>query len=830
MKKTVVHVIPNAHLDPVWLWDSREGLNEGVATCRAMLNLLDAEPDLTFIRGEAAIYEHVRRTDPATYARIKAMIRTGRWEVVGGTWIQPDTNLLESEVLCRHYEVGLRYFRENLGLAVKSGWQADSFGHTAGLPDVLAAGGVENFAFTRPNREDFILKTPAFWWHGRSGAKILGYRAPIGWYGCERDEVKRRFDELVPYAQTSKLRNIGMFVGLGNHGGGPSRQIAADVRAWAAAHPDFEVRFTGLNGFFNALRREVAAPDGPKLDNIHGELQYCQRGCYASVMRFKHPYRRAEHELLRGERTTALLANAGIAPETDLTPAWESVLFNSFHDILPGSSIERAFDEQIDEVGGARHAVRHDTFRALNHLVGRVRIALPAVGHDRPKAVPFLVWNPHLRPVQTFVEIEACLDHRPIWQYKDRAEKLPLEVRVGGQRTAFQVIETEHECFPELAWRKRVVVPITLPAAGWNLATVGWVEDSKSPALPRTATGRGTSIRNDFYQVSAQPGAGGIQVRHRGRSLFGARGLQLDTLADNWGSWGSMNESAPGVRLTEKIGRWKITRVEVIEGGPLRAALVVRLTTHRAHVDLTFRLTAGIEEVAIDARVFTDLEAARIKLILPGARAVECEVPAERVKRTLEGEAPMLRWVKVLRRSAAKGPALRSLGARGFSLVSDVLANYDLEGGDLRVTLARANRYSCAENLDQKTAWWRPTTDRGELREKLLLLPLSAPVVEAAELLSQPPIITMGWENRAGNLPVSGSLATLTSPDVQLLALKSGPNGRGLELRVKSYAKSPRRPVLKLGRKTLRHPAVLPGEVASYRITGATARRIKLGQ
>jgi len=818
MKKITIHVIPNAHLDPVWLWDSREGLNEGVATCRAMLNLLDSEPDLTFIRGEAAIYEHVRRTDPATFARIKKMIRTGRWEVVGGTWIQPDTNLLESEVLCRHYEVGLRYFRETLGVNVKSGWQADSFGHTAGLPDVLAAGGVENFAFTRPNREDFILKTPAFWWHGRSGAKILGYRAPIGWYGCERDEVKRRFDELVPYAKTSKLRNIGMFVGLGNHGGGPSRQIVADVHAWAAAHPDFEVRFSGLNGFFNALRREVAAPDGPKLDNIHGELQYCQRGCYSSVMRFKHPYRRAEHELLRGERTTALLANAGLAPATDLSKAWESVLFNSFHDILPGSSIERAFDEQIDEVGGARHAVRHDTFLALNHLVGRVRIALPAVGHDRPKAVPFLVWNPHLRPVQTFVEIEACLDHRPVWQYKDRAEKLPLEVRVGGKRAAFQIIETEHECFPELAWRKRVVVPITLPAAGWNLATVGWVEGSKSPALPRTATGRGNSIRNDFYQVTAKPGAGGIQVRHRGRSLFGARGLQLDTLADNWGSWGSMNESAPGVRLTEKIGRWKITRVAVTESGPLRAALVVRLTTNRAHVDLTFQLTAGVEEVAIDARVFTDLEAARIKLILPGARAVECEVPAERVKRTLEGEAPMLRWVRARD------------GRNGFSVVSDVLANYDLEGGDLRVTLARANRYSCAENLDQKTTWWRPTTDRGELREKLTLLPLSAPVVEAAELLSQPPLIAMGWENRTGDLPISGSLATLTSPDVQLLALKSGPGGRGLELRVKSYATSPRRPVLKLGQKTLRLPAVLPGEVATFRIAGASARKVMLGR
>jgi alpha-mannosidase len=785
-----------------------------------MLDLLDAEPDLTFIRGEAAIYEHVRRTDPATFARIRRMIRTGRWEVVGGTWIQPDTNLLESEVLCRHYEVGLRYFRETLGVAVKSGWQADSFGHTAGLPDVLAAGGLENFAFTRPNREDFIIRTPAFWWHGRGGAKILGYRAPIGWYGCERDEVKRRFDELVPYAKKSPLRNIGIFVGLGNHGGGPSRQIVADVRAWAAAHPDFEVRFSGLNGFFGALRREITGAGAPKIDEVHGEMNFCQRGCYSAVARFKHGYRRAEHELLRGERTTALLAHAGIAPAVDFSKAWETVLFNSFHDILPGSSIERAFDEQIDEVGGARHAVRTAAFHALNHLVGCVRIALPAVGRDHPKAVPFLVWNPHLRPVPTFVEIEACLDHRPIGQYKDRAEKLPLEVRIGGKRAAFQVIETEHECFPELAWRKRVVVPITLPAAGWNLATVGWVEDSRSPIHPHSATGRGTSIRNDFYRVVARPGTGGISVRHRGRSLFGARGLQLDTLADNWGSWGSMNESAPGVRLTEKIGRWKISRVEVTERGPLRAALVVRLTTNRAHADLTFRLTAGVEEVAIEARVFTDLDAARIKLVLPGARVVECEVPAERVKRTAEGEIPVLRWIRARN------------GRNGFAVVSDVLANYDLEGGDLRVTLARATRYACAENLDQKTAWWRPTTDRGELREKLTLLPLNAPVAEAAELLSQPPLITMGWENRAGTLPISGSLAALTPADVQLLALKPGPGGRGLELRVKNYASSPRRPVLRLGGKTIRLGQLKPCELATFRLASAgTARprRVQVG-
>ena len=149
--------------------------------------------------------------------------------------------------------------------------------------------------------------------------------------------------------------------------------------------------------------------------------------------------------------------------------------------------------------------------------------------------------------------------------------------------------------------------------------------------------------------------------------------------------------------------------------------------------------------------------------------------------------------------------------------------------GRVDLTLARANRYACAENIDTKPTWWRPTTDRGELREKLTLLPFNAPVVEAAELLNQPPLLAMAWENRAGDLPTSGSLATLTSPGVQLLALQPGPAGRGLDLRVKSYAKKAVRPALRLAGKTIRLPAVQPGEVATIRVTGRIARHIPLG-
>jgi alpha-mannosidase len=820
MKEFVVHVIPNAHLDPVWLWDYREGLNEGIATCRTILDLMDANPDLTFIRGEAAIYEHIRRTDPATFTRILKKIRTGRWDAVGGSWIQPDTNLLDSETLCRHYDVGLRYFRENLGVKVKCGWQADSFGHTAGLPEVFAAGGVENFAFTRPPIEHFPLRTPAFWWHGRGHAKILSYRSPIGWYGCERDEIPRRFDQLIPWSKKTTLRNIAVFIGLGNHGGGPSQRLVDDVRAWAAAHPEFDVRFGGLHSFFTALRKELAAPNAPKIDAVHGELNFSMRGCYASVARFKHGYRRAEHELQRAERTTALLQHAGLAPAPNLAPAWEAVLFNSFHDILPGSSIERAFDEQIDEVGGVRHTARESAFRALNHLAGRVRIILPKVAADHPKAVPYLLWNPHLHPVQTYLEIEGSIDHRPVPAYKDRAAELPVEVRLNGKPVPHQVIATEHESFPDLAWRKRVVVPVTLAAAGWNVASIAWVEKPAIPTLAAKATGRGQTIRNNFYRITARPGTGGIQILHRGKKLFGPRGLHLTTVADNWGTWGAMNEEPAGVRLTGEIGRWKISRVAVTESGPLRAALVVRLVSAKAHVDLTFRLTAGTEEVAIDARVFTDFEAARIKLVLPGARSVECEVPAERARRSNEGEIPVLRWLR----------ARDGIGKKGFALASDVLAAYDLEAGNLRVTLARATRYARAENLDQSREWWRPTTDRGELRERLVLLPFNGPVEQAADLLTQPPLTMQIWENRTGTLPATGSLARLTPDAVQLLALHHSPSDSSIRVRLRNPTNQPLRPVLTLAGKRYPLGKVTAGEIATFRLSRSGAKRGPLGE
>ncbi len=139
---------------------------------------------------------------------------------VGGTYVQPDTNLTGVETLARQFTEGQRYFQERFGRKATVAWQADSFGHTAGLPEILAAAGIDSFAFTRPDRNVQPLAEPAFWWEGAGGARILAYRPLAGWYGTDHDEMVRRLDGLLEAARRAGFAMSRVSYGVGNHGGG----------------------------------------------------------------------------------------------------------------------------------------------------------------------------------------------------------------------------------------------------------------------------------------------------------------------------------------------------------------------------------------------------------------------------------------------------------------------------------------------------------------------------------------------------------------------------------------------------------------------------------
>jgi alpha-mannosidase len=806
------HLIANAHLDPVWLWDWREGLNEGIITCRTILDLMDADPELTFIRGESAIYAHIEKHDPETFERIKTMVAVRRWDIVGGTVVQPDTNLPATETFARHFARAGAYFESRFGLRPRIAWAADSFGHAAGLPDILAAAGMEGYAFTRPGGAQVPLSKAAFWWEGAGGGRVLAYRPSVGWYGSERDELPRRLNALLEAAKRQELTNIGVFYGVGNHGGGPTRRQIADIREWAEAHTDeVTIVHSGLHRLFDALRAELAEKGEDSVPTHQGEMNYVLRGCYSSVAKFKFPYRRTEAALSRAETTASIISAATETPVLDLGAAWDTLLFNSFHDILPGTSIERAFDDQIAQLGGAIHAAQTAELTALNALAAHVDTTVPTPDGDHPTPVAFLVWNPSPVFFAGYVELEAALDYRPIWSYRDKPDALPVVVRdAEGTPVAHQQIAIDSLFSPNLPWRRRVLAPVLLPPLGWTVMTMGWEEGVMRPLRQTTEQAFApdeASLSNGELDLLAVPGESGIHLLHGGELVFGPRGLSLVTVADPWGSWGGMGEEPESLALSQVLHEWRVTEVSVRENGPERASLWVRLTGGNSWTELTFSLTADRPSVDVSARVLWNERSSRLKLVMPvRASSAAFDVPGGTVVRNAPtGEVPGGRWVNA-------GPV-------GFA--SDALYNFDLTAdGVLRATICRASRYAAEQAESADTAPWHPAVDCGELRFRFLLTLDTDQLSHLARELETPPVALIVPPS-PGRLPRTGSLAALSPESVRLLALKPSEDGNGWILRIQNEGAEEAAPDLMWMGETRGLKPLASGHIATYRLIAA---------
>ncbi len=787
MPRLTFHLIPNAHLDPVWLWDWREGLNEGIITVRTILDLMDEHKDLTFIRGEAAIYQHIERHDPKTFRRIARHVKSGRWDVVGGTMIQPDTNLPMTETFSRHFARAQNYFISRFGKPARVAWAADSFGHSAGLPEILADAGIHGFAFTRPAMP---ANKPAFWWEGPGGSRVMGYHPAVAWYGCEREEMISRLDQNLAAAGNYDINNVGVFLGLGNHGGGPTRRHLQEIAQWARAHPQVRVIYSGLHKLFEALSKEVKANGDDFLPTHRGEMNFVLRGCYSAVAKYKFIYRKAEALLSSAERTDAIISAATKSQPADLGEAWDGLLFNSFHDILPGSSIERAFDEQIEWMGGVIHRGQEAEVAALNRLAMQVDTRVPAGKGDNPSAVALLVWNPHPQEFRGHVELEASLDYRPIWAYRGRDNEVPLEVRrPGGKPLPFQVVRTEHSAMTELPWRKRVVVPVVLPPLGWSVVSMQYKQGAAPPAVKSPATARDGAIDNGIYRVTAAAGGKGIRIARRGKDVLGKVGLTAITVEDPWGSWGGMAEEPESLDLSHLRHEWKVSEVQTLETGPQRATLWVRLTGGNSRLDLSFALYRGRDAVDVFARVFWDERSARLKLVMPVGDRAEFDVPGATVTRPPAGEVPGGRWVRV----KGKGST--------FGFASDALYNFDCRDGAFRATVVRASRYANDVKTAPSEEPWRPAVDSGELKFRFLLTPGNAQLPALARQLEEPPA-ALHVPSKPGPLKATGSFASLAPSTMKLLSLKPAENGQGLILRLQETSGKSTTPQLNwLGRK-----------------------------
>lgn len=453
----VMHLICNAHLDPVWLWDWEEGAAAAISTFRSAAALAE-KFDYIFCHNEAILYQWIEEYDPALFARIQELARAGKWKVMGGWYLQPDCCIPTGESLVRQMMEGRRYFDEKLGQHPTTAVNVDPFSHGAGLPQLLRGCGYDSYLICRPTAAEGDLPDD-FQWEGPDGSTVRvcrahdHYNSPMG---GAADKIRQALER-------DQAKDFGIVLwGVGNHGGGPSRKDLEDI-AWLMAESETRV----LHSAPEAYMAEPA-----ELPRVRGTLR-SMPGCYSSMAALKQRHRLLESRLYQVEKMCSAAAlQAGMTyPRQELAEIQRALMTAEFHDILPGSGIPaveetgtRMLDYGLEIAGRLR-------MRALMRL---------AAGEKKgaPGEYPVLVYNAHPYPVQTVVDLSFILENQ---NWEDTFTD--LTVYDGDRPLPTQVVKEPSNL--SLDWAKRVVFSCTLRPMALNRFDCKARVTASRPELPR---------------------------------------------------------------------------------------------------------------------------------------------------------------------------------------------------------------------------------------------------------------------------------------------------------------------------------------------------------
>ena len=339
-------VIGHAHLDLAWLWPIRETKRKGIRTFSTQLMNLQRYEDYMFGASQAQLYDWVKMENPDIYKKMTEYIKLGRWEVQGATWVEMDSNLISGESMVRQFYYGKQYFQKEFGLDMKVLWLPDSFGYSPCLPQVMKLANVPYF-LTQKMSWNTVTKFPyhTFNWQGLDGSKVFAHMLPDNTYNSPCTAEKMVFG--VKNYQENKISNEAiMLMGIGDGGAGPGFE-----------HIERAIREKDIEGipkvvmeksvdFFDKL---VGSKD--KFKTHIGEL-YLEKhqGTYTTQSLNKFYNRKCEFALRNYEYLVSIMQENVCLPISadDLDIIWKEILLYQFHDILPGSSINRVYDESVE--------------------------------------------------------------------------------------------------------------------------------------------------------------------------------------------------------------------------------------------------------------------------------------------------------------------------------------------------------------------------------------------------------------------------------------------------------------------------------------------------
>ncbi|HET7549769.1 MAG TPA: glycoside hydrolase family 38 C-terminal domain-containing protein [Gemmatimonadaceae bacterium] len=683
VRRDTIDLVGHSHIDAAWMWRWREGREVVDATWATVTKLMTKYPDMHFAASSAQYYAWLEKYDPELLGRIQALVREGRWDPVGGWWVESDANIPSGESLVRQALYGQRTYMRLFGKTSRVAWLPNTFGFAWSLPQILRKSGFQFFVTEEMRWNDtdaWPAKLNAFWWEGPDGSRIFTDMI----YSYDHDLSPRRLaKEFTVTRDSSASRRMLTVYGVGDHGGGPTMAMLDRARNLQRM-PGFPVvRDASPDSSLSRMRLD--ARDGPVFrDELY--LEY-HRGVYTTQAEIKKRNRELEALLVAAEAAAAIAPVP--YPHDSLRVAWERVLFNQFHDILPGTAIDSVYRDAESDYVRAESIARRALDRALVAIAGSLDTRPTSAG-----GVPYLVFNSsgHTRTDVVRIPAGAGAQARdgegrvlPSVIRDSVLEVLVSDVPALGASVIF--VRSGEPASP-------IAGAMQIAAGGAPHGSAGAVSASSEardvgPGPPTDSSG-GPVLENDAMRVEIDPATGSIARLYdklHGVSALkpGAGGLVL--IEDRpllWDAWNIDNLNGKRAWVDQNV------RIGPVERTPLGQSIAVTRGRDSTQVVQRYELRTGSDRLDIHFTIGWHESHRLLKLAVPLGFHIDstrAEIPYASISRptrprtrrdSARFETPMQRWVDGSER------------AYGVAVVNDSKYGYSSSGDTIFVTLLRS--------------------------------------------------------------------------------------------------------------------------------------------
>jgi alpha-mannosidase len=784
LQTATFHLTGNSHIDAAWLWPWTETVDAVKRTFGTAVQLMSEYPTYTYTQSAAVYSQWMADKYPELNAQIKKRVEEGRWELVGGMWLEPDLNMPDGESQVRQLLVGQETFNKLYGKTTRIGWNPDSFGYNWQLPQIYKRSGVDYFVTQKMTWNDTNqLPLKLFWWESPDGSKVLTY-FPHDYANDNLNPTRLAKDLATAREYSPGMLQMMDLYGVGDHGGGPTRAMLDEGLHWmeqdkVMPHEQFgtaQPYFTQVEGELNSnspvWNYETLAKGDTSLptpgagqitvptwkDELY--LEY-HRGVFTTQADHKRNMRDSEEWVLDAEKYASLAWLDGQAyPADRLTGAWKHVLFNQFHDLAAGSGIGTIYKDAQKDYDQVRWATNEISSQALDTLTARVDtrsgegvpvVVFNSLGWDRGGVAKVSVQMPEA------VKGVTLLDDKG---HVVASQAVSSDPATNTYHLLFHLNEV-----PSLGY-------VVLHAVAGNRQ---FATDLKSSGL---------SMENGALRVVVDPATGCITSLYDKKAHFetiaqGGCGNELQAFKDTPKDYDAWNID-PGTYDVAPTLLHTVESVKLVEQGPLRSVIRVSRSWQSSKFVQDIILYAGDDHAIVTNDIDWHETHVLLKAAFPLAATsgmATYEIPYGTIERPTtrnnsfekaKFEVPALRWADL------------GDGQHGFSLLNNSKYGYDAVGNLLRLTLLRS------------PTWPDPDADREHHHFSYALYPHAGDWKEALTVRHgyefNYKLRAMQVQAHAGDMQPEHSFASIAEKNVTLTAVKKTESGDGLVLRFYEWA------------------------------------------